>query len=98
MAGLLSGYSSTTRRGIQKRYTEKLELVGGIDPYEVAKGIWQDDVDLWPEITQLQVCMYLPYPSSESLLRKRLPQSQKPGLLPEFCARLGEASAHETCL
>ena len=42
----------------------------GIDPYEVAKGIWQDDVDLWPEITQLQVCMYLPHPSSESLLRK----------------------------
>ena len=54
MAGLLSGYSSTTRRGIQKRYTEKLELVDVIDPYEVAKGIWQDDVD----------------PSSESLLRK----------------------------
>ena len=82
MAGLLSGYSSTIRRGIQKRYTEKLGLVDGIDPYEVAKGIWQDDMD----------------PSSESLLRKRLPQSQKPGLLPEFCARLGEASAHETCL
>ena len=40
----------------------------GIDPYEVDKGDWHDDVDLWPAITQLQVCMYLilaPSPYSE---------------------------------
>ena len=27
--------------------------------YVVVKGDWHDDVDLWPAITQLQVCMYL---------------------------------------
>ena len=61
MAGLLSGYSSTIADAAsKKRYAEKLELVGGIDPcFRVAKGDWQDDVDLWPAITQLQVCMYL---------------------------------------
>ena len=71
MYGLLSGYSSTiVDAASRKRYaeSEKLELVDGIDPYEVAKGDWQDDVDLWPAITQLQVCMYLilaPSPYSE---------------------------------
>ena len=97
MDGLLSGYSSTIADAAsRKRYaeSEKLELVDGIDPYEVAKGDWQDDVDWWPAITQLQVCV--PHPSSESLLRKGFHQLQKPGLLPEFCSRLGEASAHET--
>ena len=92
MDGLLSGYSSTIADAAsRKRYaeSEKLELVDGIDPYD-----WQDDVDLWPAITQLQVCV--PHPSSESLLRKGFHQLQKPGLLPEFSSRLGEASAHET--
>lgn len=69
MAGLLPGYSSTIADAAsKKRYAEKLELVDGIDPYEVAKGDWRDDVDLWPAITQLQVCMYLilaPSPYSE---------------------------------
>ena len=69
MAGLLSGYSSTIADAAsKKRYAEKLELVDGIDPYEVAKRDWQDNVDLWPAITQLQVCMYLilaPSPYSE---------------------------------
>ena len=92
MAGLLSGYSSTIADAAsKKRYAEKLELVDGIDPCEVAKGDWQDDVDLWLAITQLQVCMYVRVPT-----QKRIPQLQKPGLLPEFCARLGEASARET--
>ena len=45
MAGLVPGHSSTIADAASKRYTEKLELVGGIDPYEVAKGDWQDDVD-----------------------------------------------------
>ena len=60
MAGLLSGYSSTIAdAALKKRYAEKLELVDGIDLYEVAKSNWQDNVDLWPAITQPQVCMYL---------------------------------------
>lgn len=40
----------------------------GIDPYEVAKNEWKDDVDLWPAVTHVHVCMYLiltPSPYSE---------------------------------
>ena len=60
MAGLVPGYSSMIANAAsKKRYAQKLELVGGIDPHEVAKGDWQDDVDLWPAITQLQVCICL---------------------------------------
>ena len=67
MAGLLSGYSSTIADAASKnRYAEHLELVG-IDPYEVAKGDWQDDVDLWPAITQLQVCMYVRVPTQKRI-------------------------------
>ena len=63
----------------------------GIDPYD-----WQDDVDLWPAITQLQVCMYLilapsPYSEKDFINYKSLDC-----YIPEFCSRLGEASARET--
>ena len=54
MAGLVPGYSSTIADAASKRrYAEKLELVVGIERYKVDKGDWQDDVDLWPAITQL---------------------------------------------
>ena len=44
MVGLIPGYSSTIADAAsKKRYAEKLKLVGGIDPYKVAKGDWQDD-------------------------------------------------------
>ena len=60
MAGLVSGYSSTIADAASKRrYAEELELVVGIERYKVVKGDWQDDVDLWPAITQLQACMCL---------------------------------------
>ena len=78
MAGLLSGYSSTIADAAsKKRYAEKLELVDGIDPYEVAKRDWQDNVDLWPATTQLQMCMYLilalsPYSEKDFLHYKSL--------------------------
>ena len=77
MARLVSGYSSTIADAASKRrYAEKLELMGGIDSYEVAKGNWQDDVDLWPAITQLQVCMYLiiapsPYSEKDRLVQQK---------------------------
>ena len=51
----------------KKRYAEKLELVDRIGLYEVNKVI-DKTVDLWPAITQLQLCMYLilaPSPYSE---------------------------------
>ena len=66
MAGFLLGYSGTLLSDASnKRYSDKLKL---IDPYEVAKNEWKDDVDLWPAVTHVHVCMYLiltPSPYSE---------------------------------
>ena len=78
----------------KKRYAEKLKLVDGIDPYEVTKVIGKSHRLVASNHATSGV--YVPHPSSESLLRKGFPQLQKPGLLPEFCSRLGEASARET--
>ena len=48
----------------KKRYLEKLEILGGFDPYETGKSEWQDDVDLWSSITHIHVGMYLLYSAS----------------------------------
>ena len=37
----------------------KLDLVNGIDPYEIPMIKWEDNIDLWPAITHIHVCMYL---------------------------------------
>lgn len=67
--GLNPGYSSTlVDEDSKERYANKLQLINGIDPYEILKGEWQDNVDLWPAITHIHVCMYLiltPSPYSE---------------------------------
>ena len=63
-----------------------------MDPNEVAKNEWKDDVDLWPAVTHVHVCMYLiltPSPYSE----KDMLQECRP--LPELCQRLGEASSRQ---
>ena len=43
----------------RKRYLDKLQVVGGLDPYETEKNEWQDDVDVWPSITYVNLGMYL---------------------------------------
>ena len=52
----------------------------GIDPYEIAKE-WEDDVNLWPAVTHVHVCMYLiltpsPYSQSDLLNYKSLDSYQ----------------------
>ena len=69
--GLIPGYASTfpSDEGSKKRYTSKLELIIGIDPYEIPKSERQDDVELWPAVTHIHACMYLiltPSPYSET--------------------------------
>ena len=60
MAGFLPGYVGMLLSDVsKKRYSDKLKLMDGIDPYKVAKNEWKDDVDLWPAITHVHVCMYL---------------------------------------
>ena len=60
MEALLPGYYATLSSEASKsRYGEKLRLIQGIDPYELKMNEWKDDLDLWPEITYIHVCMYL---------------------------------------
>ena len=76
MAGLLSGYSSTIADAAsRKRYAEELELVGRIDPYEVAKGRLARRCRLAAS-NHATSGVYVPHPSSESLLRKGFLQLQ----------------------
>lgn len=58
------------------RYADKLgAYLSGIDPYEEVH--WNDDVEFWPAVTSLHVCMYLilypsPYTNEEMLNYKSL--------------------------
>ena len=36
-----------------------MEFVSGSDPYEIPRDEWEDDVDLWPEVTHIHIGMYL---------------------------------------
>ena len=78
MASFLPDYSKTISDGDSKRrYSEKLALLDGADPYELPKAIWKDDVDLWPATAYIHVGMYLlfspsPYTQEDLLNYKSL--------------------------
>ena len=57
------GYAASLHNeASRERYAEKLSLLCGTDPYEETQ--WEDDIDAWPAVTYVHVCMYLiPYPS-----------------------------------
>ena len=68
-AGYYPGYyANLTSDSAKARYEQKLQLIDGIDPYELPKDAWSDDLDLWPSVTHVHACMYLiltPSPYSE---------------------------------
>lgn len=76
--GILSGYLGTIADAESKRrYEDKLKLVNGVDPYEISRNEWQDDIDLWPATTHINVCMYLilspsPYTQADVLNYKSM--------------------------
>ena len=55
---MLSGYSSIVDQKSKERYANKLNYVNGIDPLALAKEEWNDNVNLWPAVTQMHTCMY----------------------------------------
>lgn len=81
--GLLTGYMKTLKCNLSReRYMEKLSYVNNIDPYELPKDKWIDDVELWPSITYIHVGMYLlfsrsPYTQEQLLNYKSLDCYQK---------------------
>ena len=63
--GFNSEYSSSiVDKESKKRYTDKLKIINGSDPCELPKKEWEDNIEMWPAITYVHVCMYLIlYPS-----------------------------------
>ncbi len=58
--GFLLGYMSTLQNlDARKRYQEKLDIIGGLDPYETDRIEWRDDIDMWPSITRVHIGMFL---------------------------------------
>ena len=56
----LTGYlSSIQDKEAKKCYLDKLLVIGDVDPYEIVRGEWEDDVDLWPAMTSVLTEMYL---------------------------------------
>ena len=97
-AGFLPGYYGTLLSDAsKKRYSDKLKLMDGIDPYEVAKNEWKDDVDLWPAVTHVHARTRVHVPNShpKSVFREGYAKLQECRLLPELCQRLGEASSRQ---
>ena len=54
--------SFSAQQSFQGKIRRKISLLCGTDPYEETR--WEDDIDEWPAVTYVHVCMYLiPYPS-----------------------------------
>lgn len=48
----LPGYlPSLENASAKKRYKENLGIIGGLDPYEIVRSEWVDDIDMWPSGT-----------------------------------------------
>ena len=63
--GLLPGYfESLEQKESKERYLEKLKSIEGQDPYEISRKEWMDDVDCWPDVTYINVGMYLLFAAS----------------------------------
>ena len=58
--GLLPGYfENLQQKESKERYLEKLKSIEGQDPYEIPRKEWIDDVDCRPDVTYINVGMYL---------------------------------------
>lgn len=75
-SGFLQGYAGSIADKKDKRYADKIDVVG-CDPYEIPKGEWEDNTDMWPSISYVHVCMHLilnpsPYTKDDMLNYKSL--------------------------
>ena len=65
MASFLPGYAAgIADEGCRSRYTNKLTAIQNLDPYEISKEEYEDNVDIWPATTYIHVGMYLVFTSS----------------------------------
>ena len=70
MASFLPGYAAEIAdEECRLRYTSKSAIIKNIDPYEIPKGEYKDDVDMWPY--DLHSCWNVSSVYSQSLYRRR---------------------------
>ena len=63
--GILPGYfESLQQKESKERYIEKLKSIEGQDPFEISRKERIDDVDCWPDVTYINVGMYLLFAAS----------------------------------
>ena len=56
----MTGYQSSIQdKEAKKCYLYELLVICGVDPFEMARGEWEDDVDLWQAVTIAHIEMYL---------------------------------------
>ena len=78
MAAFLPGYAAEIGdEQSRTRYREKLSIIENIDPYDLPKAAFEDNVDAWPATTYIHVGMYLvfspsPYTSEDLLNYKSM--------------------------
>ena len=61
--GLIPRYASTvlSDEDSKKRYKNKLQIINGLDPYDIPKKEWKDDVELWAAVTHSCLHVLNPY-------------------------------------
>ena len=58
--GMLPGYfESLQQKESKERYIEKLKSIEGQGLYEISRKEWIDDVDCWPDVTFINVGMFV---------------------------------------
>ena len=63
--GFLPGNLNTIQCTQSKeRYVAKLAYSNGEDPYEIPKSLWEDDINIWPSVTHIDLGMYLLFSQS----------------------------------
>lgn len=59
LKALLPGYYNSLQvKQAKDKYKEKLQVISGLDPYEIPNE-WTDDIDLWSVVTHIHIGMYL---------------------------------------
>ncbi|XP_046864118.1 uncharacterized protein LOC124458051 [Xenia sp. Carnegie-2017] len=58
--GFLPGYYASIRsKECRERYEARISLIHSVDPYKIPKNDWEDCMELWPNISYINVGMYL---------------------------------------
>ncbi len=69
--------------------------IGGVDPYEIPKNEWQDDVDLWHGITYINLGMYLLLTPFSPYTREYLVNCKSLDYYKKNCVWMGQGSIGE---